>query len=68
MQALERTTADQVVAKLKNALLRMNLNIKRARGQCYNGAATMAGEKTEVATQIETINGKCLYMLVIYMP
>ena len=43
MYPLERTTADQVVAILKNALLRMNLNIHRARGQCYDGAATMAG-------------------------
>ncbi|XP_068704855.1 zinc finger MYM-type protein 1-like [Montipora foliosa] len=61
MHPLERTTADQVVAILKNALLRMNLNIQHARGQCYDGAATMAGEKTGVATQIKTINGKCLY-------
>ena len=58
MHPLERTTADQVVAILKNALLRMNLNIKRTHGQCYDGAATMAGEKTGVATQIKTINGK----------
>lgn len=61
MHPLERTTADQVVAILKNGLLRMNLNIQHARGQCYDGAATMAGEKTGVATQIKTINGKCLY-------
>ncbi|XP_068725038.1 zinc finger MYM-type protein 1-like isoform X1 [Montipora capricornis] len=61
MHPLERTTADQVVAILKNDLLRMNLNIQHALGQCYDGAATMAGEKTGVATQIKTINGKCLY-------
>ena len=61
MYPLERTNADQVVAILKNALLRINLNIQRARGQCYDGAATKAGEKTGVATQIKTINGKCLY-------
>ena len=48
MHPLERTTADQVVAILKNALLRMNLNIQHACGQCYDGAATMAGEKTGV--------------------
>ena len=58
---LERTIAHQVVAILKNALLRINLNIQRARGQCYDGAATKAGEKTVVATQIKTINGKCFY-------
>ena len=61
MHPLERTTADQVVAVLKNTLLRMNVNIQRARGQCYDGAATMAGEKTGVATQIKNINETCLY-------
>ena len=41
----------------------INLNIQhaRARGQIYDGAATKADEKTGVATQIKTINGKCLY-------
>ena len=60
MHPLERTNAHQVVAIiLKNALLRINLNIQCALGQCYNGAATKAGEKTGVAAQIKTINGKC---------
>ena len=62
MHPLERTNADQVVAILKNApLVRINVNIQHARGQCYDGAATKAEEKTGVATQIKTINGKCLY-------
>ena len=61
MHPFKRTNADQVVAILKNALLRINFNFQRARGQCYDGAATRAGEKTGVATQIKTINGKCLY-------
>ena len=34
MHPLETTNADQVVAILKNALLRINLNIQRTRGQC----------------------------------
>ena len=50
MHPLERANADQVVAILKNALLRINLNIQRARGQCYDRAATKAGDKTGVAT------------------
>ena len=50
---LERTNADQVVAILRNALLRINLNMQRARGRSYDGAATKAGEKAGVATQIE---------------
>ena len=36
MYILERTTADQVVAILKNALLRMNLNFQRARGKGFD--------------------------------
>ena len=39
----------------------MNSRIQDARGQCYDGAATMAGAKTCVTTQIKAINGKCLY-------
>ena len=61
MHPLERINADQVVAIIKNALLRININIQRARGQCCDGAATKAGEKTGVAAQTKTINGKNLY-------
>ena len=41
----------------------MNLRLQDARGQCYDGAAVMAGAKTGVAMQIKAINGKCLYSL-----
>ena len=61
MQPLERANADQV-AILKNGLLRINLNIQHACGQSCDEAATKADKKTGVATQIKTINGKCLYM------
>ena len=37
---------------MQDVLLRMNLKIENARGQCYDGAAAMAGTKTGVATQI----------------
>ena len=60
MHPLERTNAEQVVGIPKNPLLRINLNIQRVRGQCHDGVATKAGEKSGVATQIKTINGKCL--------
>lgn len=57
MCPLPRTTADQIVETLRDALQQMNLNIQNARGQCYDGAATMAGEKTGVATKIKSVNG-----------
>ena len=61
MLPLPRTTADQIVETLRDALQQMNLNIQNARGQCYDGAATMAGDKTGVATKIKSVNAKCLY-------
>ena len=39
----------------------MNLKLENARGQCYDGAAVMAGEKAGVAAQIKKLNSKCLY-------
>ena len=50
MHPLKRANPDQVVGILKNALPRINLNIQLARGQCYDGVATKAGEKAGVAT------------------
>ena len=61
MYPLKRTTADHIIAVLKNCLISMHLRIENARGQCYDGASTMAGEKTGVATQIKPLNSKCLY-------
>ena len=57
---MKGTGADQIVFLIKDILLRMNLRLKDARGQCYDGAAAMAGAKTGVATHIKAINGKCL--------
>ena len=39
----------------------MNLKLDNARGQCYDGAKVISGEKAGVATQIKAINSKCLY-------
>ena len=55
------TVADQIVFLINYILLRMNLRLQDARGQCYDGAAAMTGAKSGVATQIKAINGKCLY-------
>ena len=49
------------VVALKDVLLRLNLRLEDARGQCYDGVATMAGHKTGVATQIKVLNRKCLF-------
>ncbi|XP_029212425.2 uncharacterized protein LOC114976181 [Acropora millepora] len=61
MYPLERTTADHIVAVLKNCQISMHLRIENVRGHCYDGASTMAGEKTGVAIQIKALNSECLY-------
>ena len=55
------TTADEIVFIIKDILLRMNLKLENSRGQCFDGAASMAGPKSVVATQIKSLNEKCLY-------
>ena len=52
MYAVESIKADILVRELKDTLLRMNLPLAYCRGQCYDGAANMAGAKNGVATQI----------------
>ena len=52
MYAVESIKADILVRVLKDRLLRMNLPLAYCRGQCYDGAANMAGAKNGVATQI----------------
>ena len=37
------------------------LNALNCRGQCYDGASTMSGERSVVTAQIKDINKKCLF-------
>ena len=39
------TSADEIIAVIKDILIRMNLKIENARGQCYDGAVSMAGKR-----------------------
>ena len=45
-------TADTIVAVLKDTLLRLNLQLSRCRGQCYDGGSNVAGSKNGVKAQI----------------
>ena len=38
------TSADEIVAVIKDILIWMNLKIENARGQCYDGAVSMVGK------------------------
>ena len=56
------TAADEIVFVLKDMLLRMNLSLENAHRQCDDGASPMSGVNNGVATQIKSINSKCLYL------
>ena len=58
---IENISSDTIVQALKDCLIRMNLQWNRCRGQCYDGAANMAGHRTGVATQILTMEPRALY-------
>lgn len=49
---IDDTSANTIVATIKDALVRMNLALSRCRGQCYDGAATMMGTRSGVAKQL----------------
>ena len=55
------TSANTILQALKDCLLRMNLQWKHCRGQCYDGAANMAGLRNGVAAQILRLEPRALY-------
>ena len=58
---LKQFSADSLVALIKDALLRMNLSLHKARGQYYDGTANMSGAKSGVAKQLTDEKPRALY-------
>ena len=50
-----------MVKVILDTIQRMGLKIENARGQCYDGALTMAGVKNGVAAKIKLLNDAALY-------
>ena len=61
LHALPSTDAGTIFNVLKDILLRCNLDINKLREQCYDGAASMSGSKSGVATRFKEENEKCLF-------
>ena len=59
---LDTTDAKTIVALLKDVILALNLDIHRPRGQCYDGASTLSGAKSDVAKQILEEEPHAYYM------
>ena len=62
LHKVESIGANVLVAALKDVLLRLNLSLANCRGQCYDGAANMAGIRTGVATQISECEQRHIVM------
>ena len=55
------TAATVIVRTIRDVMTRLNLSISKVRGQCYNGAASMAGHRVGVATQIQQEESRAVY-------
>lgn len=53
--------ADTIFAVIIDVLRRLNLSITKIRGQCYDGAATMSGKRSGVATKVLQEEPKAIY-------
>lgn len=53
--------AKTIVAVIKDVLTRLNLDVRKVRGQCYDGASVMRGPRSGVATLISSIEPRAVY-------
>lgn len=61
LYSLESTSAESIFSTVQDILLRMNLRIENCRGQCYDGASSMAGHKSGVAKKVMDLESRALY-------
>ena len=61
MYVLSDIKSNTIVAVIKDTLTRLNLSLKKCRGQCYDGASNMTGSRNGVATQICEEEPKALF-------
>ena len=61
LHKVDKINADTLVAVIKDVVLRMNLDLHNCRGQCYDGAANMAGSRTGTATQLRQVEERAIF-------
>ncbi len=61
MYSLESTSAESILSMIKDVLLCLNLRINDYRGQRYDGASSISGAKSGVATRLATVDPRALY-------
>ena len=61
LYGIENTEAKTLVNMILDVLTRLNLSIKKLRGQCYDGASAMSGPRSGVAKQIRDLESRAVY-------
>lgn len=54
-------TSATLVSVIKDSLIRFNLSINKARGQCYDDASNMTGRRNGVVTQTQNEEPRALF-------
>ena len=61
LYAVPSIDSDTLVSIIKDTLLRFNLPLSKARGQCYDAAANMSGIRNGVAAQLRKEEARAVY-------
>ena len=61
LHSMDSISADSIIRTIEDILLRLSLSLQNCRGQCYDGASSMAGCKTGVSTTILQKEHRALY-------
>ena len=61
MHEMKFTDAESITSTIKTVLLRLGIPISKLRGQCYDGASTMAGACNDIAAKIQQLESKAVF-------
>lgn len=62
MYEIKNSTAKGIVSTILDVFLRLGVPITKLRGQCYDGCSTMAGVCSGVATRIQQLQPKAVFV------
>jgi len=65
LYAVPSIDSNTLVSIIKDTLLRFNLPLSKARGQCYDGAAKMSGIRNGVAAQLCKEQEQCILIVTV---
>ena len=61
LKPVAKCTSEMIANVIKETINQMRLKVSNLRGQCYDDAAVIAGDKNGIAAKIKEENPKCLY-------